>query len=106
MKLNYQEFIKIEQESKDLNQRKIRPDIVIGFDRIIIEVKDNSGLNGIYRLFYQAFKYRKKSVELLVLFNYSSESDGVLTSEEKNYLENLPSYKIDKTMVKVIQRRK
>lgn len=88
-----------------LTQRKLEPDIVIGLNRIVIEVKYNSDLNGIYRLYYQAFKYRKIAKDLLILYNYSSKKKGQLTEEEIDDLErNIPPYRDGKPIIKVIQR--
>ena len=53
---------------------EVRPDIVIGKDDILIELKyDLNGINNIYRLYYQAVKYSKRANYALILCVYNSD---------------------------------
>lgn len=56
------------QDKSNKYGRQTAPDISIGYNRILIELKfDLKKLNDIYRLFYQAVKYSKQAKELLIL---------------------------------------
>lgn len=73
--------------------RQLKPDITIGFDEVLIELKyDVKGLNDIYRLFYQAFKYSRIAKVKLILYVYDPKKK--ITSED---IEDLETF--DRTMV-------
>jgi len=73
--------------------RQTRPDISIGLDDILIELKfDLKNLNGIYRLYYQAIKYSKKAKRKLILCVHDPRNK-LLTSDIKD-LENIEKVKV------------
>lgn len=73
--------------------RKLKPDIVIGWNEILIELKfDLKSLNDIYRLFYQAKKYSKHTKRLLILLVYDPNS--FLLNEDIEDLEKIDKVKV------------
>lgn len=82
------EKILIKAQSKTQKMRDLIPDITIGINQILIEIKYLKGnLNDIYRLFYQAVKYTKIAKEYLVFFIY--DPDNLLSYEDKEDLAHL-----------------
>jgi len=61
--------ISLMTQSKSYREgRELRPDLVIGKDDILIELKyDLKNVNDIYRLYYQAVKYAKRAKYALIL---------------------------------------
>ncbi len=73
--------------------REVRPDIVIGKDDILIELKyDLKGINDIYRLYYQAVKYSKRANHALILCVH--DPDKVLLKSDIQDLENVEKVKV------------
>ena len=75
------------QQTSNRETRQLKPDIVIGLDEILIELKYNvKSLNDIYRLFYQAVKYSRIARQLLIIFVHDPQRK--LTRED---IEDLKS---------------
>ncbi|MFW9876796.1 MAG: hypothetical protein ACFFG0_27195 [Candidatus Thorarchaeota archaeon] len=73
--------------------REVRPDIVIGKDDILIELKyDLKGINDIYRLYYQAIKYSKRANYALILCVH--DPDKLLLKSDINDLESVEKVKV------------
>lgn len=73
--------------------REIRPDIVIGKDDILIELKyDLKGVNDIYRLYYQAVRYSKRANFLLILCVHDPNQE--LRRNEIADLESIEKVKV------------
>ncbi|MGV9203864.1 MAG: hypothetical protein ACOC44_07555 [Promethearchaeia archaeon] len=73
--------------------REQKPDIVIGLNDILIELKFNlEKLNDIYRLFYQAIKYSKIAKQLLILFLYDPRK--LLLDSDIEDLENIEKVQV------------
>ena len=73
--------------------RQLKPDIIIGLNDILIELKyDIENLNDIYRLFYQAFKYSKLAKQLLIFYLYDPRKE--MTSEDIRDLESFEKVKV------------
>lgn len=73
--------------------REVRPDIVIGKDDILIELKyDLKGINDIYRLYYQAIKYSKRANYALILCVH--DPDKLLLKNDINDLESVEKVKV------------
>ncbi len=73
--------------------RQLKPDIIIGYNDILIELKYNvAGLNDIYRLFYQAFKYSKLAKKLLILYVYDPNKE--MTNDDITDLESFEKVKV------------
>lgn len=83
--------------------RDLEPDIIIGFNEILIELKLNPKLNDIYRLFYQAVRYPKisKNTKSLILFLLVKETRNKnATKLKKEEIMDLKSF----PKVRVIQK--
>ena len=75
------------QQTSNRETRQLKPDIVIGLDEILIELKYNvKSLNDIYRLFYQAVKYSRIARQLLIIFVHDPQRK--LTREDIEDLES------------------
>ena len=73
--------------------RITKPDIVIGLNDILIELKFKlEKLNDIYRLFYQAIKYSKIAKKLLILFLYDPKK--LLLDSDIEDLESINKVKV------------
>jgi hypothetical protein len=82
------EKILIKAQSKNQKMRTLIPDITIGLNQILIEIKYLKGnLNDIYRLYYQAVKYTKIAKDYLVFFIY--DPGNLLSYEDKEDLAQL-----------------
>ena len=74
------------QQTSNRETRQLKPDIVIGLDEILIELKYNvKNLNDIYRLFYQAVKYSRIARQLLIILVHDPQRK--LTREDIEDLE-------------------
>lgn len=73
--------------------REVRPDIIIGKDDILIELKyDLKGINDIYRLYYQAVKYAKRANYALILCVH--DPDEILLKSDIKDLESVEKVKL------------
>ena len=73
--------------------REVRPDIVIGKDDILIELKyDLKGVNDIYRLYYQTVKYSKRAKYSLILCVH--DPDKLLLKSDIRDLESVDKVKV------------
>ena len=73
--------------------REVRPDIVIGNDDILIELKyDLKGINDIYRLYYQAIKYSKRANYALILCVH--DPNKLLLKNDIKDLESIEKVKV------------
>lgn len=73
--------------------REVRPDIVIGKDDILIELKyDLKSINDIYRLYYQAVKYSKRANYALILCVH--DPDKLLLKSDIKDLESVEKVKL------------
>lgn len=72
---NYDRSILLKrQQTSNRETRQLKPDIIIGLNDILIELKyDIQNLNDIYRLFYQAVKYSRIANELLIIFVFDPQ---------------------------------
>lgn len=86
--------ITLMKQSKTYTEgREVRPDIVIGKDNILIELKyDLKGLNDIYRLYYQAVKYSKRANYALILCVH--DPNKLLLKSDINDLESVKKVKV------------
>ncbi len=86
--------IKLNTQNKSYNEgRQIRPDISIGEDDLLIELKYNlKGINDIYRLYYQAIKYSKLANKILILCIHDP-LNKLLPSDKKD-LESINKVKV------------
>ncbi len=86
--------IKLNIQSKSYKEgRQIRPDISIGSDNILIELKYNiKSVNDIYRLYYQAIKYSKLAKTILIMCIHDPRNK-LLSSDIKD-LETISKVKI------------
>ena len=86
--------IKLKTQSKSYKEgRQIRPDISLGLDDILIELKYNlKSINDIYRLFYQAIKYSKLAKKLLIMCIHDPKSK--LLSNDIQDLESILNVKV------------
>lgn len=81
------------QETSHQEEHQLTPDIVVGLNEILIELKyDIKGNNDIYRLFYQAVKYSKIAEQLLILFVFDPQKK--LSKEDIHDLENIKNVKV------------
>ena len=72
---NYDRSILLKrQQTSNRETRQLKPDIIIGLNDILIELKyDIQNLNDIYRLFYQAVKYSRIANEQLIIFVFDPQ---------------------------------
>ena len=83
----------VSKKESEREPRKLIPDITIGNNTILIELKFNlQSNNDIYRLFYQALKYSKLANNLLILFIH--DPDIKLTREDIKDLESIEKVKV------------
>jgi len=84
---NYDRSILLKrQQTSNRETRQLKPDIIVGLNDILIELKYNiQNLNDIYRLFYQAVKYSRIANELLIVFVFDPQRK--LTREDIQDLE-------------------
>ena len=86
--------ISIQTQDRTHLERVMRPDIILGENNILIEIKYlDKSVNDIYRLFYQAVKYSKIAKEAVILFVFDPNS--IFKSEDKKDIESLlPKVKV------------
>lgn len=77
---------KINRQEKNSRFRVLKPDIIIGDNDYLIELKflRNNSINDIYRLFYQAVKYSKIATKRLIFFIFDPKFK--LNEEDKRDL--------------------
>jgi len=86
--------ILLRRQGKSTREGRItKPDIIIGLNDILIELKFKLGkINDIYRLFYQAIKYSKIAKILLILFLYDPKK--ILLDSDIEDLESIDKVKV------------
>lgn len=90
--LNRKFLLKTQDRSKKRGRQK-KPDISIGKNEILIELKFNiKSINDIYRLFYQSIKYSLIAKESVILFIYDPKRK-LLSSDIKD-LEKIEKVKV------------
>ena len=82
----------IKRQSITLKARALIPDITIGQNKVLIEIKILKDLSDVYRIFYQAVKYSKIAKESLIFFIY--DPDSVLKFEEIEDLKQIQKVRI------------
>lgn len=81
--------IRIKTQDQTQKARILRPDIIIGNNSILIEIKMfGNNLNDIYRLYYQTVKYSKIAIDKLILFVFDPEF--IFKQEDREELESMP----------------
>jgi hypothetical protein len=95
-RLKFNTLLKKKAKSRK-KARELEPDIIIGYNQILLELKYKPRLNDIYRLFYQAVKYPKIAKNSVILYIFDPYKK--LNREDINDLERPPQ-------VIVIQRTK
>ncbi len=85
--------VRVKTQEKTQKERELRPDIVIGENQVLLEIKFlERSVNEIYRLYYQAIKYAKIAKETVILFVF--DPNAIFKPEDKNDLESLPKVKV------------
>ncbi len=85
--------IRMKTQDTTFKERELRPDIVIGENQVLLEIKFlERSVNDIYRLFYQAIKYAKIAKETVILFVF--DPHAIFKPEDKVDLEVLPKIKV------------
>ena len=74
------------------HEHLLKPDIIIGENEIIVELKIFSNFNDVYRLFYQAVKYSKLAKKLTILFVVDPKL--LLKGNDIKDLENIEKIKV------------
>lgn len=73
--------------------RQLKPDIIVGLNEILIELKYNiTNLNDIYRLFYQALKYSRLAKYSLIFYVYDPRKE--LTNDDIQDLESFEKVEV------------
>ena len=85
-KLLKEDKVRVKVQSKSVQERTLIPDITIGKNQILLEIKYlRKNINDIYRMYYQAIKYSKMAKDFLIFFVY--DPNGLLTYPDKEDLE-------------------
>ncbi|MHA1293530.1 MAG: hypothetical protein ACTSQJ_12805 [Promethearchaeota archaeon] len=86
--------VKLSRQCKSFKEgREIRPDISVGKDEILIELKYNlKKINDIYRLYYQAVKYSKITKQILILCAH--DPNNKLLKSDIEDLESIDKVKV------------
>ncbi len=85
--------VRVKTQEKTHKERELRPDIVIGENHVLLEIKFlEKSVNEIYRLYYQAIKYAKIAKETVILFVF--DPNAIFKPEDKTDLESLSRIKV------------